>query len=93
MVLKNNVPNNATFEADQVTVPPWQRHMHKAHPCHAANTALEKCFTACDRGMLKGARAAECYQERQVLQRCLVKEKRWKAPPPKPWYQRWFSSS
>lgn len=79
----------ASREWNQRDVPPFVRNMHKTHPCLAANLALGKCSDAQDPNMLLAMRSTVCWAERQALQKCLVQNKRWKAPPPAPWWKFW----
>jgi hypothetical protein len=83
-----------SFTAEQVKIPPFRDGLDSRHPCVDLNTLLGKCSDKQVPHMLLAARATVCWEERQALQRCLVKNKRWEAPPASetPWWKFWERS-
>jgi hypothetical protein len=83
-----------SFTAEQVKIPPFRDDLDSRHPCVDLNALLGKCSDKQVPHMLLAARATVCWEERQALQRCLVKNKRWEAPPASetPWWKFWERS-
>ncbi|CBZ29215.1 conserved hypothetical protein [Leishmania mexicana MHOM/GT/2001/U1103] len=80
-----------TREYDQETVRPASANMNTGHPCFSLNQELLRCSYSCPTEMKLGGRTATCNTERQVLMRCLVKNKQWKPDETKrrPLYRFW----
>lgn len=75
--------------ANQIDVPPYKVNMHREHPCFECNAELAKCSDRQPPNAVLLDRATLCWKERQELQKCLVRHRRWVAPPPKPWWKLW----
>ncbi|AIO00742.1 hypothetical protein LPMP_311510 [Leishmania panamensis] len=80
-----------TREYDQETVRPANTNMDKSHPCFSLNQDLLRCSYRCPTEMKLGGRTATCNTERQVLMRCLVKNKQWRPSEAdkRQWYRFW----
>ena len=84
----------ASYQADQVTIPPFRADLHRKHPCALPNEALARCSARQPAEMLLAARSALCNDERQALLKCFVKSKGWQAPPQTDaWWKFWDRSS
>ncbi|KAL7701355.1 hypothetical protein N2W54_003338 [Lotmaria passim] len=80
-----------TREYNQEIVRPANENMNKHHPCFALNRDLLRCSESCPPEMKLAGRTAQCYSQRTLLMKCLVKNKKWtpEMVPKKSWYQFW----